>query len=484
MQKRAPTDVLLIMHAQAVLDVGEPGADAVLVPLERRQVDGVGEVRGEELVALGFQARPVRGEVCELLILARAALVERGVDLGGEVSVVVFADRDGGVGVRDQAFCDLDGHRPPRASGLLGRAAGADEVGVGSASRVGGEVEQHPRPASATVQQPFEVVGVLDVPGCVRVARLQQRLHLIEERGFHDGLVRSRVERALVADDSGVVRVRQHAVEGVLSQRPGWTLRRRHGEQPSRGEVAQESGDGGLAVCVLLERPRDERGSFGINLDGAYLAALVVGAADVEVADGCSHRGAALGDLLPQPLGDLGRKVTAVELRNGRHDAVNEHPRRRLVNALGGGDERDPGIDEGFVNLHVVGPVAGEPIELVNDAELHPGCGDERQHVLQPVTIRRARRFPGVDELPYDPRTHLVGLPRVGLALRGDREPLLGTTTLGLLPRRHPQVGHGEQHRCVGGSLGSVGVECRGAHGRPPHRGTSWCRSSRAPLTN
>jgi hypothetical protein len=59
------------------------------------------------------------------------------------------------------------------------------------------------------VQQAFQVVGVLDVPGCVRVARLQQRLHLIEQRGLHDGLVRAGMQRALVADHPGVVRVRQ-----------------------------------------------------------------------------------------------------------------------------------------------------------------------------------------------------------------------------------------------------------------------------------
>ena len=40
-------DVLLIVLTQALLDVGESGADAVLVPLECWQVDGVGEVRGQ-----------------------------------------------------------------------------------------------------------------------------------------------------------------------------------------------------------------------------------------------------------------------------------------------------------------------------------------------------------------------------------------------------------------------------------------------------
>ncbi len=118
MEERSTSDVLLVVLAQAVLDVGESGADAVLVPLECEQVDGVGEMRRQQLVALRLQARPVRSEVSELLIASCSALVECGVDLGGEVLVVVFADRDAGVGVSHEAFRDLHGHRPSSAGGL------------------------------------------------------------------------------------------------------------------------------------------------------------------------------------------------------------------------------------------------------------------------------------------------------------------------------------------------------------------------------
>ena len=34
-EERAPADVLLVVLAQALLDVGEPGPDAVLVSFER-----------------------------------------------------------------------------------------------------------------------------------------------------------------------------------------------------------------------------------------------------------------------------------------------------------------------------------------------------------------------------------------------------------------------------------------------------------------
>ena len=45
------------------------------------------------------------------VVTASHAAVERGIDLGGKVPVVVFADRDARVGVFDQALRNLDGHR-------------------------------------------------------------------------------------------------------------------------------------------------------------------------------------------------------------------------------------------------------------------------------------------------------------------------------------------------------------------------------------
>ncbi|MFI7647661.1 hypothetical protein ACIBTZ_16490 [Micromonospora sp. NPDC049460] len=146
--------MLFVVLGEAVFDVGEAGSDAVLVALQGGEVDGVGEVRSQQLVALGFQACPVRCEVGDLLIPARRALVERGIDFGDEVSVVGFADRDRCVGVLDEPLCDRDGYGTAGAGGLLRGAARADEVGVGGTARVGGEVQQHPRPTRPAVQQP------------------------------------------------------------------------------------------------------------------------------------------------------------------------------------------------------------------------------------------------------------------------------------------------------------------------------------------
>lgn len=83
MEERPPAGVVLVVVGEALVDVCEPCADAVLVAFERRQVDGVGQEGGEELVALGLQPCPVRGQVRELLITPGGPLVERRIDLRG-----------------------------------------------------------------------------------------------------------------------------------------------------------------------------------------------------------------------------------------------------------------------------------------------------------------------------------------------------------------------------------------------------------------
>ncbi|WP_226841642.1 hypothetical protein [Brevibacterium sp. FME37] len=53
-EERASSGVVCVVFGQAAVDVRKACADAVLVPFEGGKVDGVGEVRGEQLVALRF----------------------------------------------------------------------------------------------------------------------------------------------------------------------------------------------------------------------------------------------------------------------------------------------------------------------------------------------------------------------------------------------------------------------------------------------
>ena len=173
-------------------------------------------------------------------------------------------------------------------------------------------------------------------------------------------------------------------------------------------------------------------------------AAELVARADVEVADGRLAVGAAADGLLVHALGDLGGEVAGVELGDRGHDAVQQHPRGGLVDVLRRGDEHDPALLECEVDAHVVGAVAGEPVDLVDDAVRDLVGLDVLDHPHQLGPVGGLGRGAGVDELLDDARPELFGLAAGGFALRGDREPLVGAALLRLLAGGDPQVGHGD----------------------------------------
>nr|WP_257948193.1 hypothetical protein [Brevibacterium aurantiacum] len=148
-------------------------------------------------------------------------------------------------------------------------------------------------------------------------------------------------------------------------------------------------GDGGVVPGgVGLERPPDQWCAGGVDLYGAHLAAEVVAFGDVEVADGCFAVGAPGDGFLRHPFGDFVGEVAAVELGDRGHDAVHEHPRWGLVDVLRRRHKDHPGFFEREVDRDVVCPVAGEAIDLVDDAVGHMVLLDvlDHPHQLGPVS--------------------------------------------------------------------------------------------------
>ncbi|WP_244963950.1 hypothetical protein [Pseudoclavibacter helvolus] len=129
---------------EAAVDVGEPGADAVLVALQGVEVDGVGEVRGQELVALVLESLTVLGQLGHLLGAGGEAFIERGLDLGSQRGVLVLGDRDVLVAVGDELLGDADGHCSAGAVLAFGGPPGANVVAVADALLVGRVVQLHP----------------------------------------------------------------------------------------------------------------------------------------------------------------------------------------------------------------------------------------------------------------------------------------------------------------------------------------------------
>ena len=89
------------------------------------------------------------------------------------------------------------------------------------------------------------------------------------------------------------------------------------------------------------------------------------------------------------------------------------------------------------MDCHVVGTVAGEPVDLVDDAVVRLVLGDVLDHPHQLGPVGLACRFARVDELLNDRCAELVGLTLVRLALRWDREALRLSALLRLLLRGH-----------------------------------------------
>ncbi|MFN8103912.1 MAG: hypothetical protein U0U69_05575 [Acidimicrobiia bacterium] len=98
---------------------------------------------------------------------------------------------------------------------------------------------------------------------------------------------------------------------------------------------------------------------------------------DVEVADRRPSGQATLLGLLVHALDDLRRQVLAVELGDRAHDAVQQHARWRLVDVLADTDELSPGLADCQVDGDVVGPIARQTIDLVDDDVVDVALGLE-----------------------------------------------------------------------------------------------------------
>lgn len=108
--------------------------------------------------------------------------------------------------------------------------------------------------------------------------------------------------------------------------------------------------------------------------------------------------GAAVPGLLAHALDDLIGQVPAVELGDGAHDAVQQDAAGGLVDVLGGGDQTDAGLVEGPVDLHVVGAVTGQAVELVDDDVVNvTGILEVAEHLLQLRAVGAAGGLAAID---------------------------------------------------------------------------------------
>ena len=110
---------------------------------------------------------------------------------------------------------------------------------------------------------------------------------------------------------------------------------------------------------------------------------MLVAALFVEVAEWGAANGAAGAGFLTEAFDDFAGEVAGVELGDGAHDAVEEDAAGGLVDVLGGGDQAGAGLVEDAIDVDVVGAVAGEAIEFVdNDVVDVAGVLEVVEHLL------------------------------------------------------------------------------------------------------
>jgi len=284
---------------------------------------------------------------------------------------------------------------------LSGVAAQADKVLVGGLLGSSGGDDQA-RVADAAVDSGLQIVGVADGALAVDLAG-QDGLDLLEGLLVHQRLVGAGVEAVAVDDLAGVEGVGQDAVEGLDRDRTLRQASRGRDGQPSAIQLGSQRLERVVAGGVGVKGPGDELGPVRVDGGDVGLAA-VTGRGGVAVSQGRLADAAAVACLLAHAFLDLARQVVRVELRDAGHDAVQQHAAGGLVDVLGRGDQAGAELVEPLVEDDVVGAVAGQAVELVDDDVVDgltagDGLLQVAQHGLQGRAAGGGARGAALDEL-------------------------------------------------------------------------------------
>ena len=201
----------------------------------------------------------------------------------------------------------------------------------------------------------------------------------------------------------------------------------------------------------------NERASLRVDDDRSDFAAVLL-SAHVEVADRRLADCAPGLGLLVHTLDDFACQITAVELGDGTHDAVQQNAAWRLIDVLRAGDQRGTASLDLHGDDDIVCAVAREAIDLVNDDKRHRVLTNVLKHACQFRSVGGLCALASVGELLDHGSFKGLGFAQTSGPLRGDREAFGLASHLCLLPRRHPQVDHSASKRLfLAGRLLAVG---------------------------
>nr|WP_262509092.1 hypothetical protein [Schaalia sp. JY-X159] len=122
---------------------------------------------------------------------------------------------------------------------------------------------------------------------------------------------------------------------------------------------------------------------------------------------------------------------------------MQQHAARGFVDVLAGRYQHHSGFAQRQVDGHVVGPVAREPVYLVNNAVVHLVLCHVLDHPHQRGTVSLSGGLARVHELLNDGGPELFSFASVRIALGRDGISLFAAALLGLFLGRDAQVDHG-----------------------------------------
>ena len=373
--------------------VVEFAGEAGLLGFEQVEGDGLGVVGLEECGLLGFECASVGGEGAGVGVLAGVEAVEFAAQACCDGAPLVGGDADVAVEVGDGVVDVVDEDGFEGALVPVALAVGADEVGVDVAVSGFGVVDDEPAAALAAADGGFQMV-VVDALAFAVAVLAEDGLDALPRGLVDEGLVPAGVVDALVGDDAAVVGVAEDGEEFVVVEGVGRPAGRGGGGQAVSGEMVSEGRKRPTVGGVLGESLSDEGAANRVNVDPAGFPALLVAALPVEIAKRGPADGPAGTGLFTEAFDHLGGQVTRVELGDGAHDAVQQHPTRRLVNILRRRHQPHAGLVKRPGDLHIVRPVPRQPIQLVDNDIVNPTVLRQvGQHPLQPRTIDATSRL-------------------------------------------------------------------------------------------
>ncbi|MDA8296843.1 MAG: hypothetical protein M0004_09700 [Actinomycetota bacterium] len=266
----------LLPLAQVGVEVGQPvlggvdvGADAGLLGLEGRHVDGARVIRVEKLAPLGFCLGEPAGEQLALRGVGALAFDDLGRHLLAQPVGPGDRQLDALVQLFDLGFevlgCDV---ALPAGAGRVMLLAQAEEVGVAAL----GVLDRQAPAAHPAVQQTLQVVGVLALAGASGGARGEQLLDPAEDLGRDERLVGARVLHPVPLHDADVDRIGEDLGQALPGDGLGRPVAPGPVGEASVGQLSRQTLERPLARGVVAEGERDERSAFCVGDDAGDLA--------------------------------------------------------------------------------------------------------------------------------------------------------------------------------------------------------------------